>query len=238
MRARWKSRFSLLSLLMATWLLSSTAPAAQKYVDAFPRDGAIKLHETDLLTFWEVLHDKGKPSPKYQLPLDQLTVTLTEGAIKFTMPDGTSRIEQMRHGGVRFESTGTVLQDEGVNDVPSREIVVQLKDVQPPRWPVTPGIPGQFPRLDAVKLLENARIRVWDQTWLPNRPVTNHLHYTPTAAVFLSGGRFRTRDVGKPPNLPVERYIGFILPGTSQIAVPHEEEWVSGEPRAIWIEFK
>ena len=107
-----------------------------------------------------------------------------------------------------------------------------------PKWPVTAGIPGQFPRLDAIKLFENARIRVWDQTWLPNRPVTNHLHYAPTAAVFLSAGRFRTRDVGKPPANPAERYLGFILAGTGQIDVPHEEEWVSGEPRAIWIEFK
>jgi hypothetical protein len=225
--------------MFAAALLSSPALLAQKpYADAFPRDAAIKLQETDLLIFWELLHEKGKASPMYQLSLDQLTVTLTEGAVKFTKPDGTSRIEQVRLGGVRFESKGTALQDEGLNDVPSREIVVQLKDVQPPKWPVTAGIPGQFPRLDAVKLFENSRIRVWDETWLPNRPVTNHLHYTPTAAVFLSAGRFRTRDVGKTPNPPADRYIGFILPGTSPITLPHEEEWVSGEPRAIWIEFQ
>ncbi len=87
-------------------------------------------------------------------------------------------------------------------------------------------------------LFENERIRVWDETWYRNRPVTNHLHYTPTAAVFLSAGTFRTRTVGKPPGNPAERYIGFVLPGTSEIPAPHEEEWVSGEPRAIWIEFK
>jgi hypothetical protein len=228
-----------LGALMTAWVLSSSAMSAQKkYVAAFPRDGAIKLQDTDLLTFWEVLHDKGKVSPMYEIPLDQLTITLTEGAVKFTKPDGTSRIEEERLGAVRFESKGTVMQDVGFNDVPSREIVVQLKDAQPPKWPVTPGIPGQFPRLDAVMLLENERIRIWDQTWLPNRPVTNHLHYTPSAAVFLSAGRFRTRDVGKPPGNPADRYIGFILAGTGPIAVPHEEEWVSGEPRAIWIEFK
>jgi hypothetical protein len=229
----------LIAVMSLAWLCWSPNPAAQKAsADAFPRDGAIKLQETDLLVFWEVLHGKGSVTPMYRLPLDQLTVTLTEGAVRFTRPDGTSRIEQLRLGAVRFESKSTIVQDEGVSDVPAREIIVQLKDVQPSRWPVTPGIPGQFPRLDAVKLLENERIRVWDQTWLPNRPVTNHLHYTPTAAVFLSAGRFRTRDVGKPPNNPAERYIGFILAGSGQIAVPHEEEWVSGEPRAIWIEFK
>ena len=185
--------------LLLGWLLGATMLSAQrKYAEPYPRDGAIKLQETELLAFWEVLHEKGKPSAMHELPLDQLTVTLTEGAIKFTKPDGTSRIELQRLGSVRFESKGTVLQEDGVSDVPSREIVVQLKDVAPPKWPVTAGVPGQFPRLDAVKLFENARIRVWDQTWLPNRPVTNHLHYTPTAAVFLSAGRFRTGTLASP----------------------------------------
>ncbi|PYR00307.1 MAG: hypothetical protein DMF96_03910 [Acidobacteria bacterium] len=236
MNGRWVYRTGI--VVTALLMSSPLARAQKKYAAAFPRDGAIKLQETEFLTFWEVLHDKAKPSPMYEVALDQLTITLTEGAVKFTKPDGTSRIEQERLGAVRFESKGTVLQDEGLNDVPSREIVVLLKDVQIPRWPVTPGVPGQFPRLDAVKLLETPRIRVWDQTWLPNRPVTNHLHYTPTAAVFLSAGQFRTRDVGKPPGNPADRYIGFILAGTSPIAVPHEEEWVSGAPRAIWIEFR
>lgn len=227
------------AVVLAASLVSSPMTIAQnKYADAFPREGTIKLQETDLLIFWELLHEKGRTSPLYELSLDQLTITLTEGAVKFTGPDRATRIEQLRFGGVRFEPKGAVLQEEGLSNVPSREIVVQLKDVQPQKWPVTPGIPGQFPRLDAVKLFENSRIRVWDQTWLPNRPVTNHLHYTPTAAVFLSGGRFRTRDVGKPPGNPADRYLGFILAGTTQIQVPHEEEWVAGEPRAIWIEFR
>ena len=225
-------------ILLTAMLALSPSVQTQKSAAAFPRDGAIKLQDTEFLTFWEVLHQKGKTSPMYEVGLDQLTITLTEGAIRFTRPDGTSRIEQERLGSVRFESKGTTLQDEGLNEVPSREIVVQLKDVQIPHWSVTPGVPGQFPRLDAVKLIETPRVRVWDQSWLPNRPVTNHLHYSPTAAVFLSAGQFRTRDVGKPPGNPAERYIGFILPGTTPIAAPHEEEWISGAPRAIWIELK
>ena len=230
---------SALALFAASWLVSGLAIEAQeKYPAAFPREGAIKLQETEYLSFWEVIHDRGKPSPMSTVELDQLTITLTEGAVRFTMPGGAFRIEQERLGSVRFEPKGTIIQDEGLSDVPSREIVAQLKDAQIPHWPVTPGIPGQFPRLDATMLLETPRIRVWDQTWLPNRPVTNHLHYAPSAAVFLSAGQFRTRDVGKPPGNPADRYIGFILAGTGQIAVPHEEEWISGAPRAIWIEFK
>ncbi len=58
-------------LLIVLCLVTSAPIGAQaKYVAAFPRDGAIKLQETDLLAFWEVLHEKGKPSPMCQLPLD------------------------------------------------------------------------------------------------------------------------------------------------------------------------
>ncbi|PYR39968.1 MAG: hypothetical protein DMF95_34705 [Acidobacteria bacterium] len=79
--------------IVVTALLMSSplARAQKKYAAAFPRDGAIKLQETEFLTFWEVLHDKAKPSPMYEVALDQLTITLTEGAVKFTKPDGTSR---------------------------------------------------------------------------------------------------------------------------------------------------
>src|SRR6266566_584177 len=115
-------------VLIVAWLAWSLPMDAQKkYVAAFPREGATKLGDTDFLTFWEVLHNKGNPSPIYELSLDQVTITLTEGAVKFTKSDGTSRIEQERLGGVRFESKGTVIQEEGLSDVPSREIVAQLK---------------------------------------------------------------------------------------------------------------
>jgi len=121
MNGRWVYRTGI--VVTALLMSSPLARAQKKYAAAFPRDGAIKLQETEFLTFWEVLHDKAKPSPMYEVALDQLTITLTEGAVKFTKPDGTSRIEQERLGAVRFESKGTVLQDEGLNDVPSREIV-------------------------------------------------------------------------------------------------------------------
>ena len=48
------------------------------------------------------------------------------------------------------------------------------------------------------------------------------------------------RNIGQEPQNPVERYIGFLLGhvGPTTLKVPHEEEWVAGEPRANWVEFK
>ena len=114
------------------------------------------------------------------------------------------------------------------------------------------GIPGQFPRINAVKLFETDRINVWDQVWLPNQTITNHLHYTQTVGVFLSGGKLLTRDLGKPSNAPFDRHQGELLgvappsrtsgtpapPAAAAPMTPHEEEWAGGSPHAIWIEFK
>jgi hypothetical protein len=209
----------------------------------------LKLGETDRVVAWEVLREKGVVSPMYELPLDQVLVTLTEGAVKFTTPDGGARITQEKFGAVRFESKGTVLQEEGLNDIPSRAIVFQLKDGPARKVPVVNGIPGQFPRINAVKLFETDRFNVWDQVWLPNQTITNHLHYTQTVAVFLTGGKLLTRDLGKPSNAPFERHQGELLgvpppraesgaaPAPTRM-IPHEEEWAGGSPRAIWIEFK
>lgn len=258
------------SVLAALIVLGSTSSAQRSHAHAapYPRAGVLKLGENDRAVAWEVLRPKGIVSPMYQLPLDQVVITLTEGAVKFTAPDGSTRISQEKFGAVRFESRGTIQQEEGLNDIPSRAIVFQVKDGPSQKTPVVDGIPGQFPRINAVKLFETDRFSVWDQVWVPDQTITNHLHYTQTVAVFLSGGKLLTRDLGKPSNPPFERHQGELLgfpaprPQTGPSAggaaerprgaggeaasatpaptraVPHEEEWAGGTPRAIWIEFK
>ena len=237
---------------------TSSAQRSQTHAAPYPRAGVLKLGENDRAMAWEVLRPRGVVSPMYRLPLDQVVITLTEGAVKFTSQDGSTRISQEKFGAVRFESKGTVQQEEGLNDIPSRAIVFQLRDGPSVKTPVVEGIPGQFPRINAVKVFETERFTVWDQVWLPDQTITNHLHYTQTIAVFLSGGRLLTRDLGKPSNPPFERHqgelLGFPAPRAPSSAsaggeaagaapaparpVPHEEEWAGGTPRAIWIEFK
>lgn len=230
-----------MAVLVAALFLCSSTAFAQKYVPAFPREGATKLMEAGHIEIWEVIRDKGKPSPMFQVPLDQVSFTLTEGAVKFTKPDGSVRIEQERLGFVRYESKGTVTQEEGLNEIPNRVIVARIKDGPPAKLaPVVKGMPGQFPRLDATKLFENDRLIVWDQVWLPNRPVTNHLHYNQAMFVFIQAGELRTRSLGKTAGKPFSRYIGSItiIKDPMKDNIPHEEEWVSGEPRALWVELK
>ena len=208
------NRFDRLGVALAGLVLVSVPMAAQKtakYAAPYPRDGVIKLGESDRVIAWEILRPKGAVSPLYELPLDQVLVTLTEGAVRFTAPDGASRITQEKFGAVRYETRGTIEQEEGLNDIASRAIVFQLKDGPARTLPMVKGIPGQFPRLNAVKLFETDRINVWDQVWLPNQTLTNHLHYTQTVGVFLIGGKLLTRDLGKPSGVPFERHQGEVL---------------------------
>src|ERR1700687_1238967 len=203
-----------LCLVFAAFMVLPSAAAAQKaskYEAPYPRDGVLKLGESDRVVAWALLRAKGAVSPMYQLPLDQVTVTLTEGSVRFRTPDGAARITQERFGAVSFESKGTVLQEEGLSDIPSRAIVFQLKELPSRTMPMVNGIPGQFPRINAVKLFETDRINVWDQVWLPNQTLANHLHYTQTVGVFLVGGKLVTRDLGRPSNAPFERHQGELL---------------------------
>ncbi len=208
------SRVDRLGVALAALIVVSSPAGAQKgqkYAAPYPRDGVIKLGESDRVIAWEILRPKGAVSPMYELPLDQVLVTLTEGAVKFTTPDGASRITQEKFGAVRYEAKGTIQQEEGLNDIASRAIVFQLKDGPSRTTPTVNGIPGQFPRLNAVKLFETDRINVWDQVWLPNQTLTNHLHYAQTVGVFLVGGKLLTRDLGRPSGAPFERHQGELL---------------------------
>jgi hypothetical protein len=209
-----KRRSNQVGLLLSALIVFSPAIAGQtsgKYAAPYPRDGVLKLGESDRVAAWEVLRAKGATSPMYQLPLDQVVVTLTEGAVKFTTPDGATRFSEEKFGSVRYESKGTIQQEEGLSDIPSRAVVFQLKEAPSRTFPEVGGIPGQFPRINAVKLFETDRINVWDQVWLPNQTLTNHLHYTQTVAVFLMGCKLQTRDLGKPTAAPFERHQGELL---------------------------
>jgi hypothetical protein len=217
-------------------LPGTVSTPVQKYVPPFPRDGAKKVQETDGFVIWDVTWGNGKSTGMHELDLDQVSVTLTEGAIKVSRPDGTWSIEEKRFGSVRFESKGTVVAEEGVGDEPSRAMVFQLKDSVPPKRPITEGIPGQFPGLGGVKLFETDRITVWDYSWKVGVLGISHLHYNQSAAVFLEGGTIRSFSEGVPPR-SYSRKAGDVI-NPPPLKAPHQEEAVEGPLRAIFMEFK
>jgi quercetin dioxygenase-like cupin family protein len=224
------------SVLLAVVCVFPSLALAQTYTPPFPREGAKKLQESDCFVIWDVTWEKGQSTGMRQLPLDQVAVFMTEGAVKVNRPDGTWSIEQESVGSVRFESKGTVIAEEGVSDKPAHATIFQIKDFAPPKWPVTEGIPGQFPREGAVKLFETDRFIVWDYTWKTGMRTPLHLHYNPTAAVYLAGGKTRS-ITGQKTRINVWK-PGQIVNITAPLPAPHREEQLEGEARAIGVALK
>jgi hypothetical protein len=225
-------------LAIAALLLTLLPVLAQNSGSPFPEGDATKVQDNDRVVTWDVTWAKGKSTGMHKLEMDQVSVTLTDGAIKTSKPDGTWGIEEERFGSVRFESKGTAIKEEGASDTPCRQMVFQLKDYVPDPWPVREGISAQFPRINTVKLLETDRIIVWDQVWKPGEQVALHAHYHRTATVFLSAGTIHA----KPENSadfspPFSRKFGEVMATLRYSPDAHVEEYVSGSPRAIWIEF-
>jgi hypothetical protein len=224
-------------LSLGALLISPFSLSAQKTTPPFPRDGATKVQDNDRVFTWDTTLQKGKSSGPNKLDLDQVSVSLTEGAKKFTRPGGTWDIEQERLGSVRYDPKGTVLQEECISDTPCRAMVFQLKDYVPDPWPTREGVPPQFPRINTVKLFETDRITVWDQVWKPGEAIVRHAHYHRTVTVFLQGGTIHTIPDNGIPNPPFTRNPGEVLANVTFNPDAHIEEGLAGLPRAIWIEF-
>lgn len=236
MRIRFER--GIISLLAALFVLSVCAQA-QEYTPAFPRAGAVKAKESDSFVIWKATREKGKSTGMHKVELDQVSVTIVGGAVKFTKPDGTWQIEEERLGSVRFDPKGTVVAEEGLSDEPSQVTVFQIKNVSLPPWPTTEGIAGHFPRVGAIKLFETDRFTIWEQTWAPGVLLPLHLHYLRGAAVFLDGGKIRHPITSKGITGTAEsRERGEIILNEAPIPAPHEEIQDEGTPREVYVEIK
>jgi hypothetical protein len=204
---------------------------AQKGAPSFPRDGAKQLLDNQFVTIWDVTYEKGKSSGMRERVFDQVAVTLGEGAVKVIRPDSTWTTEFSNFGAVRFESKGTKAAEEGASDKPRRDIVIELKNYAVPKLDANlttelkaKGMPGQFPRAEATKLLETDRVIVWDNKYRLGRG-EEHAHYHQVVGVWIEAGTLNgsPRTVGP---------VNFRAPGP-----PHQEE-AQTTLRAIFVEYK
>jgi hypothetical protein len=76
--------------------------------------------------------------------------------------------------------------------IAGRSMVIDLKD-----HPVAPiannsGYPLAFPRPGSKKILENARVIVWDYTWTPGVATPMHFHDKDVVVVYLEDGDLKS----------------------------------------------
>jgi hypothetical protein len=97
-------------------------------------------------------------------------------------------------------------------------------------------LPPPFPRPGVVKMLENARVVVWNISWPKGQPTALHRHaYDLVGSYYTSGDRVITEVDGTKRN--VTNKAGEIT--FRQKGLTHIEEGISDSPlRAVFIELK
>jgi len=207
---------------------------AQESEPQFPRDGAKKVFENDLVTAWEVTWEQGKPTGMAVRRFDQVTIILTEGAIKTIRPDNTWTVAHSAVGSVCYESQGTIASEEGVSSTARRAITIELKSFSPQRLDarfekdlIEKDMPGFF--REAIKLFENDRVIVWDKTFGRGTGAM-HAHYNQFIGVFILEGVLNDR-----PRVVGELHVNG--PDARGQGLVHQEE-VQKPLRGIYVEYK
>lgn len=129
-----------------------------------------------------------------------------------------------------FGHQGEIAGTDGV-----RMAVIELKDPGVAPLANTSGYQLAFPRAHAKKLLENARVIVWNVRWLPGEPTPMHFHDKDAVGIYKSGGTLQsTTPDGK--TVSIELKAGDIRFNRRDRA--HRELLVSGKPHALIVELK
>ena len=114
-------------------------------------------------------------------------------------------------------------------------LVIDLKDHPVPPIENTSGYPLGFPRPGSKKLLENARVIVWDYTWQPDVPTPMHFHDKDVVVWFLEDGDLKsTTPDGKST---VNQYTSGTVRFNTRNRT-HTETLIKGKQRAIITELK
>ena len=119
--------------------------------------------------------------------------------------------------------------------IAGRSIVIDLKDHPVAPIANTSGYPLAFPRPGSKKILENARVIVWDYTWTPGVATPMHFHDKDVVVMYLEDGDLKsTTPDGKDT---VNSYQFGMVKFNLRDRV-HTETLIRGKQHAIITELK
>jgi hypothetical protein len=205
--------FTLLTLLLAPW--QRERPNGS---DPLTLDGAHPILDNARVTVWDFTWTRGVPEAMERTTSNAIWVSVAPVAGEAVYwPKGALR----RAGPSAAE--------------PARSIVITLKDSAPATMANTSGYPAAFPRPGIKKILENARVVIWDYTWATGQPTPMHFHDKDTVVVYLKNGALKsTTPDGK-------SVVNSLTVGKTTFNARdrvHTETLVEGESRAIITELK
>ncbi len=224
---------------LAIGLLTTSAIAAaalaQNLPPPFPRQGATKLFENERVVVWDVTWPKGVSTGMHRHPYDMTGVYVASGDRIITAVDGAKRPVKTAAGGIIWQFKDLTHIEEGTSDPPLHAFMIELKEDAPIGTDSSGDLPPAFPRETAKPLLENERVRVWDNIWPVGHPGPVHRHVRDNVVVWMADGKLRsTPQSGAPTMTEVKRMtVTFSKRGNV-----HSEEAVEGPPRAYVFELK
>jgi hypothetical protein len=102
---------------------------------------------------------------------------------------------------------------------------------------VSQTYPPAYPRPNATKIIDNARVNVWDVYWIKNQPTPLHTHVIDQFSITLRGGLLRVSPAGGPwgeVHMSKVGSVNFVPARTT-----HMEEGMSDVPQhKIMLEVK
>lgn len=173
-----------------------------------------------------VLQAASQPAPQPVIDNERVTVFDVTGPMAARPADAVV---------ISFSGDAQFVPKGGTPKIIGRSIVIDLKDHPAPQYENKSGYPLGFPRPGSKKLLENARVIVWDYTWQPDVATPMHFHDKDVVVWFLEDGDLRsTTPDGKST---VNQYTS----GTVRFNAgnrTHTETLIKGRQRAIITELK
>lgn len=225
---------SMLARVMMLGLFSLVL-AAQSYPPPFPRAGATKLLENERVVVWDVTWPKGQQTALHRHIYDMTGVYIAPGNRLITAVDGSKRPVTTAAGGIIWQNRGLTHIEEGTSDEPLRAIMIELKQDAAVGTDASPDLPPAFPRESAKQLLENDRVRVFENVWPLGKPGPVHRHVRDNVVVWMADGKLRsTPKAGEPRVTDVRKFTVTY----SQRGNVHSEEAIEGPPRAYVFELK
>lgn len=191
--------------------------------------------DNDRVVVWNLHLNKGEAGPYTPKDLDTVVVFLKGGSIRSESSDGHVHLEKRRAGDAVWVPKGSPLRDTPTSEEPVDEVVISLKDTPVEPLVNSSGLPLAFPRPGSKQVLENARVIVWQYSWVSSRPTPMHFHDKDAVVAFREEGTLQSVS---PTG---ERTANTAHPGEIRFNPrnrSHSEQLISGRQSAVAVELK
>src|SRR5690349_5461435 len=161
-------------------------------------------------------------------PIDNQRVKVLEVDSEMVVPSYDS-VWVSRTGKASLLPKGVKLKADG------KGILIGLKDFRSEPLTNKTGYPLAFPRPGSKKLIENARVIVWDYTWTPGVATPMHFHDKDVVVFYLEDGDLTSTTPSG------EKTVNPYKPGMARFNLrdrTHTETLTRGKQHAIITELK